>query len=404
MTNRLRMERSTETPMDFEFTNRSRTKPVWATGEEDPHTPRKRTFADVNPSTPTLSTPGTPTWPHFGQNNNLPFLFQQPPPQTPHSPAWVPPTNCSPTKPTSASEPEIHDVSMSDASPGGPSPEKETEEERERTMAVGALRRVFNKRKGRGRSRLGQRYARADDEESSGEESGEDEIHRPLTQKTTNHYTLNVAGPAVPQSDTPYRLLGYVQVVFNGSLAAIALYLLVQFLFILQRDVEDRVSEYSMEIVQEIAQCQMDYKANLCAEGRIPAMQAQCAAWEMCMNRDPTKVGRAKISFEVFGELVNTFVEQISWKTLAFTITSLAFFAFFINSVLLLFRSRVNPATTMPPTHMPHYPIPPALPYAPQGYLPAPQGWQDKWKPSDDTEENPTRRRRLEDGQAAKLK
>lgn len=108
----------------------------------------------------------------------------------------------------------------------------------------------------------------------------------------------------------------YVQFGFNTSLAVIALYILVQFLFMLQRDVEHRVSEYSMDIVQEIAQCSLAYKTNLCAEGKVPAMAAQCAAWETCMNRDPTKVGRTKVSFEVIGEIINTFVEQISWKTI----------------------------------------------------------------------------------------
>ncbi len=44
MTHRLRADRSTETPMDFEFTSRpsSNTKPVWATSGQDPHTPKKR--------------------------------------------------------------------------------------------------------------------------------------------------------------------------------------------------------------------------------------------------------------------------------------------------------------------------------------------------------------------------
>ena len=108
----------------------------------------------------------------------------------------------------------------------------------------------------------------------------------------------------------------YVQVFFNGSLAAIAVYLTVQFILTIQRDVEHRVAEYSMEIVQDIAQCALAYKTNLCVEGRIPAMAAQCAAWDTCMNRDPSKVGRAKVSLEVIGEVINSFVDQISWKTL----------------------------------------------------------------------------------------
>lgn len=171
-------------------------------------------FADVNPPTPSFPTPTTPSWPRFGQNNNHPFLFQEPAPQSPHSPAWVPPISSTftPAKATmQMPQPEPHDVTMLEASPGGPSPEKdkEKEEDGERTLAVGALRRVFKKRSERGRSQLGRRRARVDDDESTSGETDEEE-DRPLTQKTTNHYTLNVAGPAVPQSDLPYRLLGCV--------------------------------------------------------------------------------------------------------------------------------------------------------------------------------------------------
>ena len=205
-------------------------------------------------------------------------------------------------------------------------------------MAVGALRRVFNKRRGRDRSRTGRRRARVDDEGGSdGEESDDEDLHGPLTQKTTNHYTLNMAGPQAPHSDLPFRLLGYVpflketrtsdpyspdympsfvQVGFNAALAVLAIYVLVVLFLTVQRDVEYRVSEYSMDIVQDIAQCSLLYKTNLCAQGSVPAMAAQCAAWETCMNRDPTKVGRTKVTMEVIGEVVNSFVEPISWKTL----------------------------------------------------------------------------------------
>jgi Di-sulfide bridge nucleocytoplasmic transport domain len=45
-------------------------------------------------------------------------------------------------------------------------------------------------------------------------------------------------------------------------------------------------------------------------------MVHQCASWETCMNRDPTVVGRAKVGAEMIAEVVNSFVEPISWKTL----------------------------------------------------------------------------------------
>jgi len=45
-------------------------------------------------------------------------------------------------------------------------------------------------------------------------------------------------------------------------------------------------------------------------------MVTQCGNWETCMNRDPTKVGRARVGAELLAEVVNGFVEPISWKTL----------------------------------------------------------------------------------------
>lgn len=70
------------------------------------------------------------------------------------------------------------------------------------------------------------------------------------------------------------------------------------------------------DIVQEIAQCALQYKTNQCETNPIPAMAQQCANWRTCMDRDPSKVGRAKVGAELIAEVVNGFVEPISWKTL----------------------------------------------------------------------------------------
>ena len=62
--------------------------------------------------------------------------------------------------------------------------------------------------------------------------------------------------------------------------------------------------------------CATQHRNNLCATNPIPAMVQQCANWESCMNRDPTVVGRAKVGAELIAEVINGFVEPISWKTL----------------------------------------------------------------------------------------
>lgn len=416
------------------------------------------------PSSP-FNAPHTPT---FGRIQNVPFIFNTPPPQSPHHPAWVPPHGSSPIKAPRFPEPELRDVDMSEPSPPplrAAAPVNHTAEEREgegevheeereeRSIAVGALRRVFKSRqKARERSRLvprGRSRGRvSDDDASEVDEDDDDDAFGPMMHSTSNHYTLNVPAPAPPKSDTPYVLLGcvflhyfsyyvtrltlgssYIQVFFNFSLILVCLYLLVLFILTVQRDVEHRVSEYSMgtpglplvcrlklsepfpDVVQDIAQCAMHYKANLCETNPIPAMMHQCSAWRTCMDRDPSKIGRAKVVAEMIAEVVNGFVEPISWKTLVrpakppvvfpppshsfyavrqfFTLSSLAFLTAFINTLPSFFRPKPAPGSH---SHHTPYAIPPALP-PPHLLHHAPSV---SWK--SEVEGTPSRRRKLEGG------
>ncbi|KAF6765928.1 nuclear membrane protein [Ephemerocybe angulata] len=389
--------------MDYEWTHRPETKPAWSNTPDAPSTPqRKRTFGDVNPSTPSFTNPGTPT---FGRNQNVPFLFNTAPvPSTPQRPDWSVPSRTDP-------QPEIHDIDMNEVTPSKPETKEEEKEEEEeeaepaRPIALGGLRRVFKQRKTRrGRSR------RLEDREESSPASseGEDEDQVALRpRKTSNHFTLNMPAPARTPSETPYLLLGYLQFFFNLSLILLFLYLVVQFILTVQRDVEKRISEYSQDIVQDIAVCASQYKSNYCNTQYIgTAMMQQCANWETCMNRDPTTIGRAKVSAELIAEVINGFVEPISWKTLLFTLTSLGFLTVFINALLSLYRSKYQPIPApLQPSNS--FPILPASSYPPHhfgGYMsPAPSDWRRMSREDEDTE-SPTRRRRLEGGIAAKIK
>jgi hypothetical protein len=44
--------------------------------------------------------------------------------------------------------------------------------------------------------------------------------------------------------------------------------------------------------------------------------EAPCKAWDACMNRDPTLVGRTNVMAETFAGVINSFVDPISWKTM----------------------------------------------------------------------------------------
>lgn len=89
------------------------------------------------------------------------------------------------------------------------------------------------------------------------------------------------------------------------------------FFLTVRADVTQKVEEQSAAVLAEIANCQREYVANRCAPDlRVPALEARCAAWDACMNRDPLKIGRAKASAETFAEILNTFIEQLSYKTM----------------------------------------------------------------------------------------
>lgn len=135
----------------------------------------------------------------FGDNRNFPFMFHNLPPQTNPPPPWVPPL---PLKNLPAQE--LQDVDMSELSPAKP---EDNEKENGRTIATGGMRRVFNSRR---RTHVKSRSKREDGEDVSENDSEEDEGGHvgPLTQNTSNHYTLNMPSTPPSPSDAPYVLLG----------------------------------------------------------------------------------------------------------------------------------------------------------------------------------------------------
>lgn len=389
--------------MDFQWTNRLEIKPSWAA--DNPSTPRKRPHDELKTVTP--SALGTPQTPIFGSNQNVPFMFNTTP-STSQPPHWAPPPFFSPEKafPKTSFKEELKDVDMADISP-------QRVEERKvdpgRAIAPGAMRRVYNSRQKSRDPRIFKRPAEegeiSDPDRFDSDDDAAKLALRPLTQTTSNHYTLNLPATSSHRSDLPYVLLGYLQFGFNLSLILLFLYLVVQFIVTVQGDVEHRISEYSMDIVQEIAICALQYKTNLCASNPIPAMIQQCGNWETCMNRDPAIIGRAKVGAELIAEVVNGFIEPISWKALVFTLTSLSFLTVFINSLLSLYRARYHPIPIEPTQQQP---FPTATSYPPHhfgGFLsPAPTpSWGRQQRFVDEDFQTPTRRRRLEGG-AIKVK
>lgn len=103
-------------------------------------------------------------------------------------------------------------------------------------------------------------------------------------------------------------------------------------------------------------------------------MEAACQGWELCMNRDPKVVGRARVGAETFAGIINSFFETISWKTMVFTVVSLTLFITLINSALFNLRAKQRE----PPAYAYPYPPAPWMQYGAPGMLPPPQEKQQQ--------------------------
>ncbi|GAA5824240.1 hypothetical protein JCM11251_001579 [Rhodosporidiobolus azoricus] len=174
------------------------------------------------------------------------------------------------------------------------------------------------------------------------------------------------------KSGTPYVLLGYLQFGSLTLLAVLVLSLLLLFLYTLYNDIITRLSSLTLELRAEILQCAKSYVDNRCApETRLPAMESRCAAWEECMNREVVVGGKTRVVAETLAEVVNGFVDVISFKTMLFVLLTLALTIYGSSVALSILPSRPShPPPASPSAHpAPHFGYPHAVGAAP-GYPP----------------------------------
>lgn len=158
--------------------------------------------------------------------------------------------------------------------------------------------------------------------------------------------------------DKPELLLGYAQLVFNASILSAFLYLLFHVVRTVQKDVAEKVRAYEMDTLSEITACAAAYTANRCGTDlQAPALAHACSNWERCSARDPAVVGTARVTAETFAEILNGFVDSVSWKTMFFTLICFSMVVGATNSFLSFFRiksrSRSHSDNNSQPTQPP---------------------------------------------------
>lgn len=162
----------------------------------------------------------------------------------------------------------------------------------------------------------------------------------------------------------PAVLSWYAQLLCNCFLVFVLMYFVWSAYTTIQADVDEAAAYASAEARTEISLCAKNYHENECGGNRVlPAMIEVCKNWERCKERDPRKIGRAKVSAHTFARIFNSFVEPISWKAMIFTLLLVFGTAAVSNLAFGFFRSKhAGAASYQPQQYMyQHVPGTPSL-------------------------------------------
>lgn len=166
----------------------------------------------------------------------------------------------------------------------------------------------------------GQRESYDSDMESQSRPSSQEELATPQAKGRTSQeagFIPSIFTFIERHPNLPHILSYYAQFLLNVFIVFFMMYLVYSFWSTIRSDVDMKSHEVASETLVEMAACTREFKDNKCDRAdRVPAMEIVCNNWEKCMQQDPTKVGRARVSAKTFAEILNSFVEPISIKTM----------------------------------------------------------------------------------------
>lgn len=113
----------------------------------------------------------------------------------------------------------------------------------------------------------------------------------------------------------PSILSWWAQLTLNVSIFSMAVYVVWSVLQSIRGEFQHMAEQESIVILNDIHECAQKYLTNGCeSPRRAPALGSLCDSWQVCMDRDPAKIGHAKLSAATMATIINSFIEPISWK------------------------------------------------------------------------------------------
>lgn len=126
---------------------------------------------------------------------------------------------------------------------------------------------------------------------------------------------------------TPYTVGLYFQLLVNIILWSFIIYFICVSINTIQSDINLKVDEFTIKVLDEIAKCSKEFARNKChLPDRPSIMDEECDQLERCQNQDPTRIAKLKVTIELIAEIINTFVNRLSYKSLLIMLSALIIF------------------------------------------------------------------------------
>ncbi|KAJ5691868.1 nuclear envelope protein Brr6 [Penicillium macrosclerotiorum] len=384
-------KRTGESPMDFEWQSRppgDASSPFYQIGMQH-HDNKKRTHS-------VFDSPGKKPLPSLRPPNSQPFLFSrsntQPESQVPRSvfgqPAFTKSAFTTPRK----FDPDLSSGAENFSSPDNADNEDTPEQSSPRRNSLFNIYGRFAPSPGRGEIPRLNNYSnalvrRVQKRRRRNKELGrhiqidtdDDESDRPSSREGRTDKSRNKGKRSESKSSTapswwtmawwseffklleehpnvPSILSWWAQLLVNLALFSLALYVVFAFISTMRREFNIAADNASAAMITSMGVCANNFRINNC-ELRPPDLQLKCEQWLNCMNQDPSRVAQAKVSAHAMAEIINNFIEPISWKAIMFFLASLATVTVISNWTFRSFRNHLSQEDYVrhnyPPAH--HY-------------------------------------------------
>ena len=146
-----------------------------------------------------------------------------------------------------------------------------------------------------------------------------------------------------PVSKNSYTVITVLQMVLNLLTVTIICSILVALVRTIKADISSTWEQNKIELRLESDICQNQFYRNKCdLDRRLPAIEQECIRWETCMNRDNDIFFRARttLSAQLFGNIINSFVDPIGWKAICFILLGTCIWSFGSNFILGFARAK----------------------------------------------------------------